>query len=168
MSYTASSSKLRFASLLAAVFCMPANRLLTFHVPNLISIFCYLGCSKKSIHFWAHVHATFHDKLDYYGEELLAPCSTPVWRTTCKLSVTAYSMYSQPPSMFRGSLLTSVNWCIMLYTSIIIWDLFHSNDNVLWHYPNNRLCPCPYFWYHVTFIQIHHFLLCRMTFLAHN
>ena len=40
---------------------------------------------------------TFHNRIRFYGEELLAPRSnTPSWRTTpCLLSATAYSIYSQ-------------------------------------------------------------------------
>jgi hypothetical protein len=41
-----------------------------------------------------------------YGEELLAPCPTPSWRTIpCRLSATTYSTYSQLPSISGGRLL---------------------------------------------------------------
>jgi hypothetical protein len=46
---------------------------------------------------------TFHNWKDFYGEVLLVPRPTPSWRTTsCRLSVTAYSTYSQLPSVSRG------------------------------------------------------------------
>jgi hypothetical protein len=39
----------------------------------------------------------------FYGEKLLAPFPNPSWRTTpCRLSATAYSMYSQLPSISAG------------------------------------------------------------------
>jgi len=41
------------------------------------------------------------NKASFYGEELLAPRPTPAsWKTTpCRLSATAYSIYSQLPSL---------------------------------------------------------------------
>ena len=46
---------------------------------------------------------TFRNKIRFYGEELLAPRPTPSWRTTpCRLSATAYSIYSQLPSMLEA------------------------------------------------------------------
>jgi hypothetical protein len=42
---------------------------------------------------------TFHNKLFFYGEELQPLAETPSCRTTpCRLSATAYSIYSQLPS----------------------------------------------------------------------
>jgi len=39
----------------------------------------------------------------FFGEELLAPRQTPRWRATpCRLSTTAYSIYSQPPSILKA------------------------------------------------------------------
>jgi len=39
----------------------------------------------------------------FYGEELLAPRPTPNWRTTpCRLSATAYSIYSQQHSILEA------------------------------------------------------------------
>jgi hypothetical protein len=50
---------------------------------------------------WAISVQTFHNKIHFYGEEVLAPRPTPQLRTTtCQLSVTAYSICSQPPSIF--------------------------------------------------------------------
>jgi hypothetical protein len=43
---------------------------------------------------------TFCNRLDFYGGELFAHRSNPRWRTPpCRLSMTAYSIYSQLPSM---------------------------------------------------------------------
>jgi len=40
----------------------------------------------------------FRKKASFYGEELLASCPTPSWRTTsCWLFTTAYSIYVQLP-----------------------------------------------------------------------
>jgi hypothetical protein len=48
----------------------------------------------------------FRNKLIFYGEELLAPPQPPSWRTTpCRLSATAYSIYSQLPTIPGGRLL---------------------------------------------------------------
>ena len=43
---------------------------------------------------------TFRNMIGFYSEELLGP--HPIWRTaTCRLSATAYSMYSQLPSTLK-------------------------------------------------------------------
>jgi hypothetical protein len=68
-----------------------------FHVPNLMTIFRHLGClSKESDQvqgcLWFFIQACL------YGEELLAPCPTPSWKTTpFRLSVAAYSIYLKSP-----------------------------------------------------------------------
>jgi hypothetical protein len=42
----------------------------------------------------------------FYDEELKSHAQPPSWRTTpCRLSATAYSVYSQPPSIYGGRLL---------------------------------------------------------------
>jgi hypothetical protein len=47
------------------------------------------------IHFNIMPFVTFRNALFFYGGELLAPTQPPSWRTTpCRLSTTAYSMYS--------------------------------------------------------------------------
>jgi hypothetical protein len=46
----------------------------------------------------------FRNKLIFYGEELLAPHPTPK-PEACRLSATAYSIYSQLPSRCGGRLL---------------------------------------------------------------
>ena len=44
----------------------------------------------------------FRNKVSFYGEELLALRPTPNWKTTpCRLSETAYSIYSQLPSILE-------------------------------------------------------------------
>jgi hypothetical protein len=52
----------------------------------------------------------FHNKLDFYGGELLAPCPTPKLEeiTPCELSMTAYSIHSQLPSIYGGHLFHSL------------------------------------------------------------
>jgi hypothetical protein len=48
----------------------------------------------------------FRNKLIFYGEELLDPRPTSKWRTTpCRLSATAYSIYSHLPFIPGGCLL---------------------------------------------------------------
>jgi hypothetical protein len=49
----------------------PSYKLLTFHVPNLMSIFLRLGCSFKE-----SVCVAFLDEFVFYGEGLLAPHPT--------------------------------------------------------------------------------------------
>jgi hypothetical protein len=102
---TPTKSNLYFDISLATVIREPAlYRLLTFHVPNRSSVFHSLGhLFKESAQvrgpFWHFVTNLF-----FYGEELLAPRQS--WRTTpCRLSATAYSVYSQLPSISGGHLL---------------------------------------------------------------
>jgi hypothetical protein len=46
---------------------------------------------------------TFRNHKNFYDEGLSAPRPTPSWRTTpCRLSATAYSIYSQLPSVAGG------------------------------------------------------------------
>jgi hypothetical protein len=71
-------------------------RHITFHNPNLISIFCRLGrLSKECVQVRGSI-ATF-------GEGLLSSHPTPSWRTTpCPLSAAAYSIYLKLPSTAGG------------------------------------------------------------------
>jgi hypothetical protein len=58
--------------------------------------------SSQRIHKIPRPCVTFHNKLVYYDDELLAPS----WSTTpCRLSATDYSIYSQFPSISRSRLL---------------------------------------------------------------
>jgi len=67
-SYTSTKSNLYLANFLGTVVSEPdLYRLLTFYVPNLLSLFHCLGRTKG----WVHPEARF------YGEELLAPRRTP-------------------------------------------------------------------------------------------
>jgi len=90
------------SSSLAAALSEPAlYRLLTFQVPNLMSLFRCLGCTKGSVkvrvsctHF-----VTWHVFTVRSCWQLAQPAS---WRTTpCWLSATAYSIYSQLPSILE-------------------------------------------------------------------
>jgi hypothetical protein len=78
--------------------------LLTVQIPNLMSIFLCLGpLSKESVlvrgFLWSFVTHLF-----FYCEELLAPhTEPPSWRKIpCQLSMTAYEIYSQLPSISGG------------------------------------------------------------------
>jgi hypothetical protein len=78
------------------------QRLLTFQVPNLMSFFHCLGRAKESIQVRGALKHFVTIK-NFYGEGLLAPSPTPSWRTTpCRLSATAYSIYSRLPSVTGG------------------------------------------------------------------
>ena len=85
------------------------HRLLTFHVPNLTSLFRYL-CRTK-------VSTQVQDKCSWFAtkpvftvrscQHLVQP---PSWRnTSCRLSATAYSIYSQLPSIL-AAVLPSITW----------------------------------------------------------
>jgi hypothetical protein len=78
ISCTPTTSNLYFETSSATVLSEPAlYRLLTFHVPNLISIFFRSGrLSKESVQVRGFVNV-FVTSLFYYGEELLAPRPTP-------------------------------------------------------------------------------------------
>jgi hypothetical protein len=78
-------------------------RLFTFHIPNLISILLSLGNStKESIWspLWHFVPTLF------LQQGAVSPTPNPqVGWPTCQLSVTAYSVYLQLPSITGGRLL---------------------------------------------------------------
>jgi len=61
----------------------------------------------------------FRNKISFYGEELLAPPQPPGWRITpCRLSATAYSIYSQLPSILEA-VPPSATWgCVMLWWQV--------------------------------------------------
>jgi hypothetical protein len=98
-SCTLTKSSLYLANSLTTVTTDPdLYRLLTFHVPNLISLFHCLGRTEESVWFRGFLWY-FVTWLILYGEELLAPHQTP---TPFRLSATAYSIYSQLPSIYEG------------------------------------------------------------------
>ena len=104
-------------SLAAAVNESALYRLLTFQVPNLIHAPLSLLRSYQSISPGPRLcRWTFHNKIHFNREELLAPCPTPSWRTTtCRLSATVYSIYSQLPSILQA-VPPSATWrCAMLW-----------------------------------------------------
>jgi len=93
---------LSWANSLTAAVSEPAlHRLLTFQVPNRMSLFRCLGCTKVSVQVRGPCHR-FVTVYVFYGDELLTSRPTPSWRTTpCRLSATAYSIYSQLPSILE-------------------------------------------------------------------
>ena len=95
-SCTLTKSDLYLANSLAAAAVGDPNlyRLLTFHVPNLMSLFHCLCHTKGSAQ--APGMYPFHNKASFYGAEFIAPHQPKSWRTNpCWLSVTAYSTCSQ-------------------------------------------------------------------------
>jgi len=75
------------------------------HVPNLMSPFRCLGHTKGP-----RQVLMFRNKASFYGEELWTPRPTPSGRITpCRLSVYAYSIYSQLPSILEA-VLPSATW----------------------------------------------------------
>ena len=77
ISCTPTQSNLYLAISLATVVSEPdLYRLYTFHAPNLMSLFHCLGHTKGSVQAQG-TYILFHNKISFYGEELLAPCPTP-------------------------------------------------------------------------------------------
>jgi hypothetical protein len=101
-SCTPTKYNLCLANSLAAAISEPAlYRLLTFQVPNLSPSRC-LGRTKVSVQVWGFVCEYFVTKIRFHGEELVAPLPSTRWRATpCRLSATAYSIYSQLPSILE-------------------------------------------------------------------
>ena len=97
-SCTPHKSNSYLANSLAAAVIEPAlHRLLTFQVPNLMSLFHYLGHTKESVQAQGKCscHVTKPAFMVRSCQHLTQP---PSQRTTpCQLSVTAYSIYSQLP-----------------------------------------------------------------------
>jgi hypothetical protein len=76
-------------------------RFLTFQVPNLTYFRC-LGRTKVSLQVRGFGCEYFVTKIHFHGEELQPFAQPPSWRTTpCRLSATAYSIYSQLPSILE-------------------------------------------------------------------
>jgi hypothetical protein len=70
-----------------------------FQVPNLIPFFHCLGHAKESVQVQGALKHFVTTK-NFYSEWLLAPCPTPSWSSTpYRLSMTAYSIYLQLPSV---------------------------------------------------------------------
>jgi hypothetical protein len=71
-------------------------KLLTFHNPNLISIFRHLGrLSNESAQVWGFI-SFFVTNLFFTVKVCQPHAQPPSWRTTpCSLSAAAYSIYSQ-------------------------------------------------------------------------
>jgi hypothetical protein len=84
------TSRIQFAPLI------PVSLRSIFQVPSLMSFFHCLGPGTRRFE-------TFRNNKNFYGERWLARSPTPSWRTTpCRLSATAYSIYSQLPSVAGG------------------------------------------------------------------
>jgi len=97
---THTKSNLYLAHSLAAAVSEPALHMLpTFHVPNLMYIFLCLSRSKVSV----QVQGTCLGFVTMSGFEARSwphLAQPPSWRTNpCRLSATAYSIYSQRPSI---------------------------------------------------------------------
>jgi hypothetical protein len=112
-SCTRTKSNLNQANSLAVAVSEPAlHRLLTFQVPNLMSLFRCVDLTEVSVQVRGFVCEYFVTKLRCHSEELLALGTTPSWRTTpCRLYPIICSIYSQlssvlkavPPSETQGS-----------------------------------------------------------------
>jgi len=99
-SCTSTKSNLYLANSLATVVSDPdVQRLITFQVPNLTSLFHSFGCNKGSV----QAQGNFKRFITRPGEELLAPCPTPKLEDH-PLSVfhNCVSIYSQLPSILEA------------------------------------------------------------------
>jgi hypothetical protein len=106
------------------------------HTPtsHLISLFRYLGRTNVSVNAQGSVFEYFVTKIRSHSEELLAPSPTPSRRTTpCRLSVPAYSIYSQLSPYWRqflhpqpedapcrGDRDPIITWKLHTYTSSVL------------------------------------------------
>ena len=101
-SYTPTKSNLYPANSLAAAESEPSiYGLLTFQVSNIMSLLrCLLVRTKVPVQVRGFLCEKFRKKICFYGEHLAQP---PSWSTTsCRLSTTAYSIYSQLPSTLEA------------------------------------------------------------------
>ena len=103
-SFTPTKSNLYVANSLAAGISEPAlYRLLTFHVPNLLSLLRCLDRSRVSVQVRDFVCDDFVTKYVFTMRSYQHHTQPPSWRTTpCRLSATAYSIYSQLLSTSGG------------------------------------------------------------------
>jgi hypothetical protein len=78
LTHTHTKSNSYLANSLAAAISDPAlYRLITFQVPNLMSLFRRLGRTKVSVQVRSFVCEYFVTKIRFHGDELLAPRPTP-------------------------------------------------------------------------------------------
>jgi hypothetical protein len=105
-SFTPTKSNLCIDMSFATVMSEPAlYRLLIFPVKSDVQ-FPYLRLFFQRISPGLRPIVTFHSKITFYSEELLAPHQPPSWRTAhCQPPRLAYSVYSQWPSISAGHLL---------------------------------------------------------------
>ena len=102
-SCTPTKSNLYLANFLVAAVSEPAvYMLLTFHVSNLMSLFRCLGRTNVSIRVRGKC-SCFVTKPVFTVRICQHLAQHPSWRTTpCRLSATAYSIYSQLPSILEA------------------------------------------------------------------
>ena len=103
-SCTSTRSNLYLANSLAAAVSEPAlYRLLTFHVPILMSLFCCLGRTKVSVQVRGLLYECFVTRYVFTMRNCEHLTQSPSWKTSpCRLSATAYLIYSQPPSILKA------------------------------------------------------------------
>ena len=102
------------ANALTAAVSEPAlSRFLTFYVPNLMSDFHCLGCTRVSVQVSGKC-LCFVTKQVFMVKSCQHLTQPPSWRSTpCWLSATAYSLYSQLHSTLEA-ILPSASWgCAM-------------------------------------------------------
>jgi hypothetical protein len=103
ISCTPTKSNLYLLNSLAAAVSEPAlYMILTFHVPNLLSLFRCLNRTKVSIQACCAC-SCFVTNTVFTLRNCQHISQHPIWRTTpCRLSATAYSVYSQLPSILEA------------------------------------------------------------------
>jgi hypothetical protein len=79
------------------------SQLIPVHTPTSHFLKCFLGRTKISIQVRGFVCEYFVTKIRFQGEKLLAPRPTPKLEDhPCRLSATAYSIYSQLPFILEA------------------------------------------------------------------
>ena len=79
------------------------QRLLKFQIPNLMSVFHCLGRTKVSVQVLGFLCERFGTCYIFAVRSCQQLAQPPSWRTTpCLLSATAYSIYSQLPSILEA------------------------------------------------------------------
>jgi len=109
---TPTKSNLCFTNSLATVVSEPDLYIfLTFHVPNRMFLFHCLGCTNGS--FQVRHRYLFHNKASFYGDELLAPCPSPMQEDHPLLAVCncLFNIFTAPLHIGSHSSIQNLRMC---------------------------------------------------------
>jgi hypothetical protein len=128
-------------SLAAAVSEPALHRLLTFQIPNLMSLLCCLGCTKLSVQVRGFVCEYFVTKIHFHGEELLAPCPTPKLEdhTLSAVRDCLFNIFAATLHIVGRSSIRNLRKCHAVVTStplshgfMLLKDYQSHKQNVVW------------------------------------